>query len=380
MFGFTLGVQGFYDSNIFGGGSDKVGARGAGFSPSVFANFSSRKYVFHVDGSYTYRNYLHHSELNANVEGGALEFLYQPTRRLHFSVHGSARGGTNDFLSYAGAGLGMQGTNLTGAPLQTFFNPMHMFTGSAMSDVSFESSRNNTLSASAQYTDSRYSQQQTANTNQIVGQARDSYKVSTKWSLDFQAQGQWIGSDTGITSGRTESLSGGLSYQAPRGWGFSCMVGDQRVHSGFGVSDGTTAQLSATRSSERNRFSVHYSRSAGYQLGLSGLNKTDSFDAGFDRSFSRRVSFHLASRYYRTLGVSLYGGVDTAVGSAGWEIALSPSLVASLSANYMNQNQKTATVAALSLNADRYMVVVGVVYSFPSARPRSRAPQTAPVR
>jgi hypothetical protein len=370
MFGFSLSFQGFYDSNIFGGSSTEVGARGAGFSPSVFANFSSRKYVFHVDGSYSYRNYLRHSELNANVEGGGLEFIYQPTRRLHFSVVGNVRGGTNDFLSYAGAGLGMASTNLTGAPLQTFFNPMHMFTGSATSDVSFESSRNNTLNASAQYTDSRFTQMRTANTNQIAGQASDSYKFSSKWSMVVQAQSQWIGSDTGVTNGRMESFTGGLSYQAPKGWGFSWTAGDQRVRSANGVSDGITAQLSATRASERNRFSVHYSRSAGYQLGLTGLNKMDSFDAAFDRSFGRRVSFHLTSRYYRTLGVALYGGLNTVVGSAGWEFALSPSLVASLSGDYMHQTQKAVTTTALTLNADRYMAFVGISYSFPSARPK----------
>ena len=121
-----------------------------------------------------------------------------------------------------------------------------------------------------------------------------------------------------------------------------------------------------------NRLDIRYGRESRFQIGLPDLNRYHSLTGYFDQRLSSQISLHLLSRYYRT-ETSTYGDVETLGGGAGFDFALHQSLVASVFGHYVYQ-RSGSSISSQYLNSDRYMLIGGLTYIFPSARRERDAP------
>ena len=376
-FGFSVEAMGMYDNNPYGSGSLNQQDMAEVFAPSIFATLSHRKLMMHVEYQLAYRRYPDDHTLTSTTNDGGFELAYEKSKRLSFSVQDHARSGPNDFLSLSGGGTGLYSISGLMPTQQVFFDRQRIVSNSALASMSFKATRNNTFAFTTDHEQSQFSVNTVENTTTARAMASENYQVSKSWGISGEVSNQWVTSVSGIRSGRILEFLGGLNIRVSKGFSIQGRAGVEEVHSGLGPKYSSTGEASFSHTSRTNNISVSYSLRSGYQLGLAGLNRNDSVTGSFDQKLGRYVTFHLQSTYFRTIGLAYYGHLSTMASSGGFEFSVHPSVVLTLSGNYMDQRQGTTTNNAATLNASRTMLMAGVSYLFPPVKPKRGAAPVA---
>lgn len=372
-FGFTLGVLGFYDSNLFGGPEFKQAEEAVIFMPRLFANLGTRKSMLHADYQFGYRMFPDRRDLDAKNHEGGIEYSYEASRRTRFSISDRGRFGPNDFLLFTGQPLIVPNQGEPGLNAQVFFDQQPMWYNALGGTASHQWSRSNSFETSAYYNTFHYDAHPGENTSSVLVLATDDHRLNRRWSLSGAGSYELIDSVSGLRDGRIVRFVGGLKFQLGRSWEIAGRAGGERVH--FAVTDQnlTTYEAALTRTSLINRFDLRYSRRSQYQLGLAGLNMSDTAEMVWDQRLGARMALQLISRYWRTSGLAFYGRLETISAGAGIEYAAHPSIVLSLSGNYFYQRALHPAVGLPDLTIDRYIVFAGITYLYPSMKRELRA-------
>jgi hypothetical protein len=371
-YGFSLGVFGLYDGNVFSSSVSKEGESALMLMPRVYTNFGQGKSFLHLDYQFAERLYPGRRDLDTQNHDGWLEYLYRASRRTTFSLSDRGRYGPNDILAFTSGSfveipIGDQGPNQ-----QVFFDRQRMWSNWLDGRLSYKSSRRNQFDAAVAYRVYRYRSTSGEDTDSVRAFATDEYQFSRRWSLTLDASNEWVTSSSGVRDGTILRGLVGLRYRFSKRWDVAGKAGAERVHNGGITNTGGTYEASVSRTSLSNRLEIHCARLSGYQLGLSGLNRTDRADVIFDQRVGRRVSLHLLSRYYRTSGLEDLGKVQTMGGSVGLDYAIKPNIVASVLAHSLYQREGISPTMGMSLNLDRYLVYGGLYFLFPPVRQGAR--------
>jgi hypothetical protein len=366
-YGFNIGILGFYDSNMFGS-TPKEGQWAVAPSPRAFLNFGSRKSLLHLDYRLFYRFYPSRRDLDSANHEGSVEYVHNISRRTTFSITDYVRSGPNDILSFTGEGL------IPGTPdyQQVFFDTQHMFYNNLTSHLTFHPTRKHRLQVSGNYQTYRYRDDSQEDTDSIQARITDDYQFSKHWSLLGEAANEWIDSSENTRDGTIQRLKGGLAYQSGPNWRLEAKAGVERVDKEAEEKYEPSYEFGLTRETRLNRFDIRYNRESRFQIGLPDLNRYHRLSGYFDQRLNSWLSLHLLSRYYRTK-TATYGNVDTLGGGAGFDFALHKSLVASIFGHYVYQHSNSP-ISIQDPNSDRYMVIAGLTYLFPSARRERDAP------
>jgi len=364
-YGFSLGALGLYDSNIFGRVSSKEGGSAVELLPGGFANVRGRKSILHVDYQFGYRMYPGRTDLNMSNQNGTLEYLYRASRRTTFTLWDQGHSGPNDILSFNSGGFVMKSPQDPILSQQILFDNQRMWFNSASARMSYQSSRRNRFEVSGQSSIYRYQSQRGEDTDFVGATVLDEYQFTRNWSASIEASNGWVNSARDHRNGSVLLALGGLKYRFGKHWVFGGKIGADRTD--FGQSQNLRGSYEAwlARTSSSHQMEFRYARRPGYQLGLlGGFNQYDTATLAFDQRLSSRTSLHFLTRYYRPLLQSVSGNVVTVGGSAGVEIAVSPSVVATMFGNYLYQQQRASAVIGQELFGDRYIIVVGAHYVF----------------
>jgi hypothetical protein len=369
LYGFSLGVLGFYDSNLFGAVSSKEGGSAVEFLPGGFANFRGGKSILHVDYQFGYRMYAGQPEQNMSNQNGTFEYLYRASRRTTFTLWDHAHSGPNDILSFTSGGFVKKTAEEPILSQQILFDNQRMWFNSASGRMSYQSSRRNRFQVSGQSQIYRYRSQRGEDTNFVSAGVLDEYQFTRNWSCSIEASNGWVNSARDLRNGSVLLALAGLKYQFGKHWVFGAKIGGGRTDYGESHNLQGSYEASLARTSPSHRIEFRYARRPGYQLGLlGGFNQYDTATLAFDQRLSSRTSFHFLTRYYRPLIQSVSGNVVTVGGNAGVEFAVSPTVVATMFGNYLYQRQRASAVIGQDLFADRYIIVVGAHYVFSPVR------------
>ncbi len=371
-FGFSLGVLGLYDSNVYGTLGGKTGETGLGLLPRVYVNFGNRRSVLHLDYQFMYRMYPGLRELDARTHNGGFEYTYKPTRKITFSIADRVRSGANDIFSISGYSLIETQPGDSTQNQQVFTDRQNMFSNSTLGTLAYQSSRKNRASVSAEYLNYRYNSRPDQDTKSLRARANDSYQFSRNWFIEGEAENEWVDSHTDSRHGRIFRALGRLRYKFSKNWEIGGGAGADKVNLRAGNDVAPTYEAFLSRSTRANLLDLRYSRRSGYQLGLEGLNQSDILSASFDQQLGSRTSAHIMTYYYHTPGSAAYGGYNTISGNAGVEFAILRSLLLSFSGNYVYQQHTGSGTAIEEFGGDRYILTVGVFYMYPSSRRQAR--------
>jgi hypothetical protein len=371
-YGFSLGVFGLYDSNIFSSYDSKEGESAVMLMGRVYTNFGRGKSLLHFDYQFAERLYPGRRDLDTQNHDGRFEYTYKASRRTTFSMSDRGRYGPNDILAFTSGSfiqipIGDQGPNQ-----QIFFDRQRMWSNFLEARVSYQPSHRNRFDAAVEYRVYRYRSTSRQDTDSVRAFATDEYQFSRRWSIILDASNEWVASSSGGRDGTILRGRGGLTYRFSKQWNVAGKAGVERAHYGGNTNTRGTYEASVSRTSSSNRLEIRYALLSGYQLGLSGLNRTDRADAVFDQQMWSRVSVHLLSRYYRTSGLADFDNVQTTGGSVGFDYAMQPNIVASVFAHYLYQREGVSPAMGMSLDLDRYLVYGGVYFLFPPVRRGAR--------
>ncbi len=366
-YGFSLGILGIYDSNLFGS-SPKEGLWAVAPSPRAYINLGSRKSLLHLDYRLLYRLYPSRRDLDGANHEGSFEYAYKISRRTSFSLTDYVRSGPNDILSFTGEGL------IPGNPdyQQVFFDSQHTLNNTLASRLTYRPTPKHNLQISGYYQAYRYRDDPTQDTDSVQASFTEEYRFSKRWSLVGEIANEWIESAEESRDGTIQRFRGGLAFRPGQNWKLEARAGAERVDRDFANGYEPSYEVGLTRETKLNRLDIRYSRESRFQIGLPDLNRYHRFTGYFDQRLSSQISLHLLSRYYRT-ETSTYGDVETLGGGAGFDFALHRSLVASVFGHYVYQ-RSGSPISSQYLNSDRYMFIGGLTYIFPSARRERDAP------
>jgi len=367
-YGFSLGILGLYDSNMFGS-TPKEGLWAVAPSPRLFANLGTRKSMLHLDYQLLYRFYPTQRDLDsANHEGG-FEYLYQASRRTSFSLREYVRAGPNDILAFTNEGLIAPPTGYQ----QVFFDGQHMLYNSLAGLLKYQPTRKHNLGITGDYYIYRYRSQPIQDTDSFQARIQDEYQVSKQWSILGEASNEWVDSSEESRKGTIMRFMGGLVYRPNKNWRMEAKAGEERMDSDLNDDNGATYEASLTRDTGLNRLEIRYNRRSGVEIGLAGLNRYHEVSGFFDQQLGSRVSLHLLARFYRTDSIT-YGKVDTWGGGMGFDYAFHPSLVSSVFGHYVYE-RAGSPLPGQDMKADRYIVYGGLTYLFPSVKRERRIPR-----
>jgi len=364
-FGFSLGILGWYDSNV-SGSTTKEAMSAISPNPKFFVNLSTRKTVLHLDYEFLYRYYPDKSNQDSQLHEGGVELIHQLSRNTTFSFQDSIRSGPNDILSSTSSNNIISSSG----QLQVFFDQQKMLQNSLSGSLAYQNPRNrNSLSIDSYYYTYRYDSKPDQNTDSVSFHAIDNFRVSKQWFIVGDFSNEWINSATNSRDGTILRYMGGLAYRPTKNWEMAFKAGGERV-SLVSYNQGITYAANATHKTKLNRLDIRYQHQSGYQIGLVDLNKYHSLIGTFDQQLSSRISINFMSSFYRT-NTAAFGHVNTLGGGGGFDFALHPSLTASISGNYVYQ-QSSYPLLDKSLHTDRYMLYAGLQYLFPSIRRQPR--------
>lgn len=363
-FGFSLGILGWYDSNI-SGSTPKEGMAAISPNPKFFVNLSTRKTALHLDYEFLYRHYPDKSSDDSQLHEGGVEYIHQLSRSATISIQDSVRSGPNDIL----ASINSNNFNLSSGQ-QVFFDQKKLLQNSLSGGLTYQRPRSrNSLMLRSDYQIFRYDSQPDQDTDSVGLYAVDNFRISKQWFIVGNISNEWINSVTNSRDGTILRFLGGLAYRPTQNWEFAFKAGGEHVSLDSG-NRGITYEGNATHTTKRNRLDIRYQHQSGYQIGLVNLNRYHSVRGGFDQQLNSRISMHLMSNFYRT-NTRDFGKVDTLGGGAGFDFALHPSFTATVSGNYIYQ-RSSYPLLNKSLNTDRYIIYAGLQYLFPSIRRQPR--------
>jgi hypothetical protein len=358
--GFSLGVLGLYDSNYLGTASLQQGQAIVSLAPRLFANLSRRNSLLHFDYQLTYRHYPGGLQSNAADHVMGLAYDIQPWRTVNISLSDNARYGPNDILSVT-AGINESSSQ------QVFFNPQKMLSNALSGAVVVTSGRKSRFEVAGDYNLMRFYSRPSENTDIERVRANHEYQLSRQWYQTTEVSDEWSRSANGVRNGSILRFLGGLTYRSRKGWTFTGQAGGDRTHMVSGGSLKPSYLASVAKQSVTTRMGIEFWRRSSIQVGLSGLNQSDNINARLEHRFLPRLSVRLQAQYYRTFGVENIGTLRSISGRAGLEYTIIPSILVSMSLDYLFQRQPAATTRPL-LNQDRYMISIGLFYFYPATK------------
>jgi hypothetical protein len=362
-FGFSLGVLGWYDSNI-SGTTPKEGLAGINPNPRVFFNFNTRKSVLHLDYGYLYRHYPSKSSDDSQRHDGSVEFIYQLSRYGIISFQDAITSSPNDILSRTNPGM----TYPSSGNQQIFYDQKTMFQNNLSGQFTYQPprSRNNFMIGTSYFL-YRFESQPDQNRDSFNLQLTDNFKITKQWFVVGNLSQEWINSANSSRDGTIMRFTGGLAYRPNKNWNFSFSAGGERVGSG---SNNATYNTNASYTTKLNQFSIQYSRQTGYQIGLVDLNRSHSLTGSFDRQLNSRTSVNMEVEFYRT-NTPNYGNINSVGGGVGLDYAFRSNLTATVSGHYVYLRSSFPQFNA-TLHTDRYILYAGLQYHFPSLRRQPR--------
>jgi hypothetical protein len=361
--GFSLGVVGLYDSNFSNSSTSKDDQGTVSFMPRVFANLSRRNSYLYLNYQFSYRRYPGRNEMNSSDQAAGLEYSLQPARNLRLRLADNVQYRPNDILT-------LLGTGMTGNGQQVFFDNKKILSNSTSGTASYTITRNHRVDLSGWYDLTKYQSRPEENTDTVGVRASDEFQFMRQLSLTAEVSNEWVHSVNGVRNGKIVRFLGGMRLRLHKAWVIGGQGGADRTNMASQHGVQPSYQAFVTRESPANRLDMRYSRSYGFQVGLPGLNPTDSVAVLFDQRLMSRLSFNILSRYYRTSGLQPIGRVDSVNGRVGFEYALTPSFLASVSGDYLYQRQKVSTATLVGLNLDKFIITAGLYYFFPATNRR----------
>lgn len=359
--GFSLGVLGLYDSNFFGTSMLKEGQAIASFAPMVFANLRRRNSLLNLNYQLMYRRYPGSSKPTATDHVAGLDYDFRPWRRVNVKLSDNVRFGPNDLLLFGDP------ANAGGSP-QVFFDPQNMLSNSLSGAIVFTTSRKGRLEVSGRNELMRFDSRPDENSDTTGARARHEYQWSRQWTLTAEISNEWVRSTNGIRNGSILRILGGSTYKPGKGWSIGGQAGGDRIHLASEDSLQPAYGASVARDSASNLLSLQYWRRTSYRVGLPGLNQSDSVDARFEYRFLSRLSVRFQTQYSRTLGVEIIGGVKSISGRVGFEYAIIPNLLLSVSGDYFYQRQQSPVGTGTALKLDKFMIATGLYYFYPATK------------
>jgi hypothetical protein len=358
--GFSLGILGLYDSNYLGTASLEQGQAIVSLAPRLFANLRRRNSLLHLDYELMYRRYPGGRQRDAFDHIMGLGYDFQPWRKISIRLADSLRFGPNDILSVTGAAI-------AGSSPQVFFDQQNMLSNALSGTVAITSGRKNRFEVSGNHNLMRFDSRPDENTGIAMVRASHEYQWSRQWYQTAEVSSDWVRSANSVRSGSILRFLGGLTYKSRDGWTIGGQAGGDRTHLVSGDSLQPSYRALVAKQSVATRIGLEYWRRTNSQIGLSGLNRSDSVDARLEHRFLSRLSFRLQALYYRTFGVENIGGIRSISGRAGFEYAIIPSILASMSLDYLYQRQLSAATGP-ELKQDRYMISIGLFYFHPATK------------
>jgi hypothetical protein len=359
--GVSLGILGLYDSNYLGTASLQQGQEIIAIAPRLFANLRQRNSLLYLNYQIMYRRYPGGRTADAIDHTAGLGYEFRPWRRIGVRLSESARYGPNDIRASTTAAV-------TNSSQQVFYDSQNLFSNSLSGAVSITSGRKHRLDLAGSHSLMRFASTPEENTSNATVHAIHEYQWSRRWFLDSEVSSDWVRSANSTRSGEIVRFLSGPALKLGAGWTVGGQIGADRTREASGNNVQPSYGASVTKVSTDTRVGLEYWRRASYQIGLPGLNRADSIIARWEQRFRSRLSISMQTQYYRTSGVESVGNLKTISGSAGIEYAVIPSILASMSVNYLYQRQQSTAVPRDNLNVDRYMISIGLYYFYPATK------------
>jgi len=359
--GLSLGILGLYDSNYLGTASLQQGQAIISFAPRLFANVRRRNSLLNLNYQVMYRRYPGGGTADATDHSASLGYEVRPWRGTNIRLMDNVRYGPNDIRSSANAAS-------ADSSQQVFSDSQNMLSNSLSGGVSITSGRRNRLDISGSHSLIRFNSRPDENTTSARVRAIDEYQWTRRWYLDVEASNDWVRSANSARNASILRFLGGPALKTAGGWTLGIQVGGDRTQLVSEASMQPSYGASVTKVSATTRAAFQYWRRSSYQIGLSGIHRADSIVARLEHRFGTRLTVNLQTQYYRTFGIESIDQLKTISGGAGFEYAIIPSVLASMSVNYMYQRQRFPSATMEDLNVNRYMASIGLYYFYPATK------------
>ena len=362
-FGFSLGANGGYISNVYPNSIEKQSSTLSALSARVFTNLGQTKSRLHLDYEAGYRIYQQENSMNGVSHHGSINYAYRPNRKMEFQLWDTFSSSLNDPLDTNTFSLS-DFNLLPSAAYDVYFMPQRTTQNSAQARFSINLTSSTLVNITGSY-DSYWYEQLFDDAHTAKGgiglnqRITDWLSLSTSYSFYLNDVSENLREQQihHVEIGKFQfNLSQNVEVFASGGIEITEIDNRYRVQE--------MAQVGISRNTPTNTLHASYQRAMLSIFGYHRILPSDTVTIGLGQRITDRTSFQLNGSYRRSQDFNDSGLLRSYSGGAQFEYALTSTLFASVNYTYQYQNNSIQIFADLP-HFNRSMVFVGLQYAWP---------------
>ena len=362
-FGFSLGANGGYISNVYPNSIEKQSSTLTALSARVFTNFGQTKSRLHLDYEAGYKVYQQEDSMNGVSHHGSINYTYRPSHKTEFQLWDTFSSSLNDPLDTNNFSLS-DFNLLPSVAYDVYFMPQRTILNSAQARFSINITNSTSVNITGSY-DSRWYEQHFDDAHAAKSGIGLNQRI-TNW-LSLSASYSVYLNDV------SENLRGQQIHHVEIGRFHFNLSPNVEVFASGGIEiadidDGyrvqEMAQVGISRNTPTNTLHASYQRTMSSIFGYHLILPSDIVTIGLGQRITDRTSFQLNGSYRRSHDFNDSGLLRSYSGGAQFEYALTSTLFTSVNYTYQYQNNSIRMLADLP-HFDRSMVFVGLQYAWP---------------
>ena len=364
-FGFSLGANEGYISNVYPNSIERQSSTLTALSARVFTNVGRAKSRLHLNYEAGYKAYHQEDSMSGVNHHGSMNYVYRPSSKTEFQLWDTFSHSLNDPLDTNTAFLS-DFNLLPNTGYEVYFIPQRTTQNSVQARFSINLTSSTRVNINGLYNSYWYERsfndvhtaQGGIGLNQRV---TDWLSLSTSYSIylndvsedlrDHQVHRVEIGGLQFNLSQNIELLASGGIEIADMGTGSEYKIKEM-------------AQVNISRKTPTNTLYASYQRTMSSVLGYRRILPSDIVSIGLGQRITDKTNFQLNGAYRRSRDFNDSGLLQSYSGGAQFEYALTSTLFASVNYSYQYQNNSIRTLADIP-HFDRSMAFVGLQYAWP---------------
>jgi hypothetical protein len=369
-FGFTVGANEGYVTNVYSESAGKRSTSLTSLSASAFANLGRGESVLHLGYDAGYRFYQREDSLNGIDHSGNFFYSRPLNRRARLQLTDSLHSSVNDPLSDIDFSFqAIPGVNWGyNSYYDALFSAQRITRNNARANIDINLTNSTQFNVFGQYDNYWYEKQFANNIYAVSVGAGLSQRItnwlslSTAYSVSLNDVAEEFRS---IKIHRVEvgNLHFHLSPTIEVSVGGGLEIAD--INDEYKFQEMITASIS--RMKDTNQLFASYQRSMTSVLGFYRVLPSDTISVGLGQRISQKTNVRLVGSYMRSSDFDDSGLLRSYSASASFEYALTSNLFASANYTYQYQNNSIGVLNYIP-HFDRSMVFAGIQYVWPSLK------------
>jgi hypothetical protein len=366
-FGFTLGANEGYITNVYPESMGKRSTSVTDLSASVFTNLGRGKSTLHLGYGAGYRFYREQNSLDGIDHNANLLYSYPLNSRVRFQLLDQFNSSTDDpirSIDFSSADVNF------GYPhyYDDLFEAQRVNRNNVGAQFNFNVTGSTQLNVSANSYDVWYGEQALEDSHSASAGVGLSHQI-TNWlylSTSYSVAINDIPED--MRGSQVHSVEVGkfqfrLSPTVEVSAGGGLDITDN--HGDYEMRERISASISKTQ--ETSTLYASYNRSMVSALGFRRVLPSDSVSVGFGQRVAQRANIRLIGAYIRSSDFNESGSLRRYSAGASFEYAFLSNLFASINYTYQYQNNSIPVLNGIP-HYDRSMVFAGIQYVWPSLK------------